>query len=221
MKNLFIILFLFCSFTSFAQIQKGTIVVGGGINFNGDSGNSTNISYNDTKRSSGNLGIAGTYEKFINNSTAVGFSLTYRYYSYLSEYDYGSGTQEYGTKRNMIQVGPTLIQYISLREKLYLTIGGGITAGYGTRKDIETDEKSKILSFGLGVQPGVTFFLNNNFAISAGIGNLFYSFESEKYEEDDTSGETPKEKRHNYGLNLSLNTFNVGLKYFLRTSKTE
>jgi hypothetical protein len=121
----------------------------------------------------------------------------------------------------MIQIGPTVTRYISLREKLYLTVGGGLIAGFGTSKDIETDEKSKILSLGLGVRPGVALFLNDSFALSAGIGNLFYSFESEKSEESNVNGETPKDTRHNYGLSFSLNTFSVGLRYFLRTAKSE
>lgn len=221
MKKLLTISLLLCFQLSYSQVQKGTIVIGGGIDFNGNSGNSTNASNYDRNSSNGNFGIAASYEEFVSNVTAVGVSLSYNYSGYSSEYDYGNGTQEYGVKRNMIQIGPTVTRYISLREKLHLTVGGGFLAGFGTSKDIETDEKSKIWSLGLGVRPGVAFFLNDNFALSAGIGNLFYSFESEKPEEDNVNGEKPRDTRHYYGLSFSLNTFSVGLRYFLRTAKSE
>jgi hypothetical protein len=221
MKKLRAISLLLCIQFSYSQVQKGTIVIGGGINLNGNSGNSTNASNYDRNSSNGNFGISGSYEKFVSNITAVGISLGYTYYGSSSEFDYGNGTQEYGTRRNMIQIGPTVTRYISLREKLYLTVGGGFLVGFGTTKDIETDEKSKIWSLGLGVRPGVAFFLNDNFALSAGIGNLFYSFESEKSEESNVNGETPKDTRHNYGLSFSLNTFSVGLRYFLLPAKSE
>ena len=220
MKILLFITSLVLSCPAIAQIQEGTLVVGGGLNFTGSSSKSDGLGYADQNSSRGGFNISSSYEKFTNNSTAFGFFLAYNYNSRSGEYDYGTNTQEYHFTEQLFSVGPQMSNYIPIREKLYFTVSSNVFFGIGNEKDRETDDKVKLWSAGLNVRPGLVLFLTDNFALSAGIGNLYYSYSSRKLADDD-SGEEQKENQHNYGLNFSANTFSVGLKYFLRTAKSE
>lgn len=44
---------------------------------------------------------------------------------------------------------------------------------------------------------------------------------SEKAKEENTSGERPQSVSHDYGLNLSANSFSIGLRYYLRTASSD
>lgn len=222
MKNLFVFLFLLSLNIGYAQIQEGTVVVGGGLNLNGESGKTVYDNYTN-KRSNGNIGFSASYEKFKNPSTAFGFFMSYGYNNNSGEYQFDNGTepQTYGYREHMIYVGPKISQYIQIHEKLYFTVQGDLSAGFGQRKYKETDEKSNIWSVGLNIRPGLALFLNENFALNAGIGNLFYTYQSEQAVEENANGEQPKNTDNLYGLSFNVNTFTIGLKYFLRTAKSD
>lgn len=221
MKKLLVIFSLLISYSAFAQMQEGTLVVGGGLNFSGNSSKGGDPGSYDRTSTQGSLGISGSYEKFKNNTTAFGFFLGYDYNSLKTEYDFDTNTDMYGYGRHMIRVGPNFSKYIPIREKLYFTVSTSASFGVGRKIDRESDEKANIWSVGLSARPGLAFFLNDNFALNAGIGNLYYGFTSEKSTEDNSNGEKEKDSYHNYGLSFNVNTFNIGLKYFLRTAKSE
>ena len=221
MKNLLIILFLFSASTAFSQIQKGTKVVGGGLNLSGQSNESVYSESDWASSTQNSFGISGSYEKFKNSTTAFGVFLGYNYYSNKSEYDYDTNTNTYGVQTHMVNFGPNITKYISLRDNLFFTVGSGISLGIGQRKDIETDDKSTFWSAGINASPGLAFFLNDNFALSASIGSLYYRYSAEKSKEENSNGENEKDTHHNYGLSFNVNTFTIGLKYYLRTAKSE
>lgn len=162
MKNLLIILFLFSASTTFSQIQEGTLVIGGRLKLNGESSKSVDPGSYDGSSTQGNFGISGSYEKFKNRTTAFGVFLGYNYYSQNSEYDYGTNTNTYGNRTHMVNFGPNITKYIHLRDKLFFTVGSGISLGIGKGKDIDTDDKSTIWSAGISARPGLAFFLNDN-----------------------------------------------------------
>ena len=221
MKNLLIILFLFSVSTAFSQIQEGTLVIGGGLNLSGQSGKNVDLYSYDGSSKQGSFGISGSYQKFKNSTTAFGIFLGYNYYSQKSENEYDTNTVTYGSRTHMVNFGPNVTKYISLRDNLFFTVGSGISLGIGQRKDIETDDKSTIWSAGINASPGLAFFLNDNFAISASIGSLYYRYSAEKSKEENINGDKPKRTDHSYGLSFNVNTFTIGLKYYLRTAKSE
>lgn len=122
MKNLFIILFLFIASTAFSQIQEGTLVIGGELNLNGENGKSIDSGNYNRSSTQGNFGISGSYEKFKNSTIAFGVFLGYNYYSHKSEYDYDTNTNTYGSRTHMVNFGPKVTYYISLRDKLFFTV---------------------------------------------------------------------------------------------------
>ena len=221
MKKLFIIVSLLISCSAFAQMQEGTLVVGGGLNFSGNSSKGEDPGSYDRTSTQASFGISGSYEKFKNNTTAFGFFLGYDHISTKTEYDYDTNTDTYGYGRHMIRVGPTASKYIPIREKLYFIVSTSASFGMGRKIERESDEKANIWSAGLSVRPGLAFFLNDNFALNAGIGNLYYNFTSEKSTEENLNGEKEKDTYHNYGLSFNVNTFTIGLRYYLRTAKSE
>ena len=141
MKNLLIILFLFSASTAFTQIQKGTLVIGGGLNLSGQSDKNFDLYSYDGSSTQGSFGISGSYQKFKNSTTAFGFFLGYNYYSQKNEYEHDTNTDTYGSRTHIVNFGPNVTKYITLRDNLFFTVGSGISLGIGQRKDIETDDK--------------------------------------------------------------------------------
>jgi hypothetical protein len=214
MKNILTILLFICMHAGMAQIQKGTIVVGGGLSLGGNSNEAmdgSNYNYNN-----GNFNLKGSYEKFLNDKMALGFGLDYRYVNST----FSNSMNDSGTRQHLINVGPKLSYYIPIVEKFYFTIESHSYFGIGGSKDKDSDEKYSLLSFGLSAGPGVVLFLNDKWALNAGIGSLYYNFLSEKAREENALGEKPKEIMHNYGLNVSANSFSIGLRYYLRTANS-
>jgi hypothetical protein len=224
MKKLLVIILFFGVNLALAQIQKGTIVVGGGLNLNGESGKRTDYDDYDSHSKDNGFGISAGYAKFKNESTAYGLFISYSYMGYNSEYEFEFDSAKYGSRKHMVYAGPTVTKYIPIRDKLFFTVGSGISLGIGQGKDIDSridDRKSTIWSAGVSASPGLAFFLNDNFALSASIGSLYYRYSSEKSKEENINGEKPKETYHSYGLSFNVNTFTIGLKYYLRTAKSE
>lgn len=221
MKYVIIIALLLCSFTAFSQVQKGTLVIGGGLNLSRNSDKREDSGTSDTKSNQGQFGLSGSYEKFINDRTAFGLFLGYNYSSFEAEHNFGMGMDTYGFGEHLVTAGPQLSKYIPIRNKLYFTVLSRASLGIGMMKSRNNDEKYNVWSVGINASPGLAFFLNDNLALNAGIGNLYYSYKSQKAREENRYGMITKESAHDYGLSFNVNTFTFGLKYFLRTAISE
>lgn len=115
MKKLLFILLL-CSFTVGAQIQEGTIVIGGNLNFGGNKENNDFFT-SDYSSNRGSFNLGGSFEKFVNDKTAIGIGLSYSY----NNFDY-SGGYDYGRNQHLINVGAGISHYVPFVNKLYFTI---------------------------------------------------------------------------------------------------
>ncbi len=98
----------------------------------------------------------------------------------------------------------------------------GVSFGYGrtlVRDTQNLDEIDKEFGdqfiFGIGMSPGVTFFLVQNFALEAGINIIGYRLNIENIE--DGQGLETRRVEHDVSFKLNLLSLNLGLAYFIGT----
>ena len=222
MKNLLVVclgLILF-SIDSSAQVQKGAILTGGGLNFNMRNDKEefsvlSSIVYDKYKTTF--MTLNPRIGLFISQSTLLGVGLTYEHTNI--DIRYSSNGAFLGPsieKRNVLFVNPYFTKFNNISDKLYFTTTINGLVGIGKGKFGEDDEiETNIFGFRVNVSPGIVYFISERLALNGGIGQLFYNYEQETLATDIGLPAQPKNKNHNYGLSFSLNTFRIGLQYYL------
>ncbi|MEM7551979.1 MAG: hypothetical protein AAF363_20015 [Bacteroidota bacterium] len=79
---------------------------------------------------------------------------------------------------------------------------------FGEGEDLEAN----ILDIRANITPGITYFLNSKLALNANVGQLRYNRRRERLDIDSE----PENLDQDYGVSFDLNTFSLGLQYFLR-----
>lgn len=220
MKTLLLSVFaLTMAHVSFAQINKGALLVGAGINFNHSNNTSLNAgSQNyDVKNTSFSLYPSVGY--FTNDNFMIGMGLGYSY-SGLKDDSNDPNSTPYINNRNEFSVNPYVRKYIEISEKLYFRLGASASAGMGSVKRGETAGELKkamdIFSLGVSISPGLTYFLTPKWALYAQYGNVYYAYEHNKIYSTNNSEFDRESDQNRFGASLSLNSFGLGIQYFLR-----
>lgn len=220
MKVSLLVGFLLISGTAFSQLTKGALLLegSGSLGFSksddeyGTSQTSENKSFQFSLRPS--LGI------MLSEKWMLGAGIGYNYRSSFSENDINSIAQTSDRITNTFLLTTFLRRYAHLTDKLYFTATLNASGGLGKSKDV-TDyegidpETSKYDTYeaGVSVVPGLTYFVTNKWAITGSIGQVYVNFD---WRESQNEDEKSKHFATNGGLNFSLNTFSIGVQYFLR-----
>jgi len=134
--------------------------------------------------------------------------------------DRSSITQTFGISpalRSSIPVVPN--------QRLNLFVDLGFNFNWGETKVDDIENETIILSnvsdnfdFGVGIKPGVTFFVMENFALEIGLEILGYNYNSTKTNFND---DNPDEKysSHSIDFDLSLSTLQLSLAYYIGVKK--
>lgn len=201
MKHIIFTLFLTVIFFSVnAQIQKGSIITGGHLNFNS---NDNDLVSNDYESKS--FTISPEMGFFVSESTLLGLGLTYKHHDSKSEaFIYSGGSFTHKSKSNIFYVNPYLTKYYKLKEKFYFTTRANVMAGFGKEND------NKVFEIRLNATPGLSYFVSEKWALTCNVGHIYYSHK--KVDIDDID---EKEKHKDYGINLNFNTFTIGFQYIL------
>jgi hypothetical protein len=209
-----------------AQVQKGAILTGGSISYNGTN-NKDEFSVNsgfvldEFKRNF--IAVRPQIGFFRNESTLLGIGLTYEHNSMeqLSSFN-GSPNTPFVEKSNVIFINPYLTKFSKLTDKFYFTTTINLLAGFGKGKYGENDElETNIFELRANVTPGLTYFISSKWALRGSIGQLFFNRKQEKIATDIGLSENPKNVDNNYGLNISFNTFSIGFQYYLNNNESE
>lgn len=197
------IIFCAASFTTKAQIGKGSVWLGGAIGFN-SSKNDNNTAPDSKKQSftaTPGIGIA------IKDNTVAGVDITY---GHSKQENDESGITE--RKTNTYGLGVFVRRYVPVISRLY--IFGQARAGYSFQKvdDIIGSGKSKTESWntGLTFNPGVSFAVNNKIQLETGLNNLLYVQYSKS--------KNIVNESNNFSAGVSLengSTFYVGVRILL------
>lgn len=80
-----------------------------------------------------------------------------------------------------------------------------------------TGPETDFYMIGAEIAPGLSYFINAKWALFANYGSLFYQFSHDINYRPGTSEISTTTNRNNFGASFSLNTFDLGIQYFLRT----
>lgn len=192
MRNftLFITLFLCCN-SALAQIEKGTVQVGGSVRFN----NEDNTNFAETT----NLGIYPRAAWFISDKISAGILLSMAY----SKTD--DGTAERTGHSFGYGVYTRLHKPVSENLYFFLQASGSYSSGkIELGNPIMEFENNRLDIF---LQPGLIYFITDKLGIELTFGSAYYI-----RAEDDGFGGTI---RNATGLNLGLNSVGLGASLYL------
>ncbi len=233
MKNLILVLIVLFGITlnSSAQIQKGAMLIGGNVFFNVHESNDEFRTYNheieDESYKRTYFFARPQFGVFINESMLLGIGINYELSKTKSKYINLTTFEEYENiqKSNLIFINPYFKKFFKVKEKFFITTSLNLLVGFGKRKTENenyygyNDNKKyelNIFEYRLTVSPGLTYFLNDRWALNTSIGQLFYSHQKETPDNYTGVSEKPKNINKNYGLSFKFNTFSIGIQYYLR-----
>ena len=177
-----------------AQIQKGDVQLSGNVFWRVEDQALVDVSYLTLRPSAG---------LFLSDKTSLGLMLGFRNYS--REFDLGSPTE---LDENSFQYGIYTRFHKNLGEKFYFFLQPSVMLGSGETKsdDITVRETN---TFEIGLAPGLTYFLNDKWALEVIIAGLHY----DRIKSDENGTEQTVT-----GFDLSLNLANVGfgLSFYIR-----
>jgi hypothetical protein len=199
-----------------AQINKGTVLLGGNIYLgNNKFEGSTPTSYEKTKAT--NIGIFPSVGVAIKPNTILGISLRYSQWKYTSvQYSGDHKNKNYGTE-------VFLRRYLTLGKGFYLFAQPGVyfyRAIQDTRYYSSSEEINKSWNTGINLYPGISYAVNKRFHLEAGLGNianLSYS-ENKKKSKQLSNGQTSTSKGSEFSVSSSLSSnspINIGFRFFL------
>jgi hypothetical protein len=211
--TLSIIAMLFFSLTSDAQINKGSIMLGGSLG-----GSFNNYKDPDTVAAKfNNFLISPAIGFAVANNTIVGFSLLYvlsnnKYYAEpeLKGHSYGAGV--------------FLRKYKLLSKNFYLFGEGELmythaSYNYSIHNSSFTEYDSKANAIGLNITPGIAYSLTHCIQLEASLQNLLsFGYSSTKEKARDTNQESYKSSSVylNSSLNpISLSGITIGIRFWI------
>lgn len=237
MKKLFLGLFTVLTITSFAQIERGDLFVGGSLGFNTSGGSDIFV-------------IGGTTTEVINVSTLgyditpnIGYMLTdnigaglgigYGYTKTTIPDFFNNGTDLFDQviKTGRFNISPFARYFMGVSEKFYLFGELAFPIGFGNDTElmwntdnsgvVDTDEKNSLKNFGFGIGLGADYFVSNKVALEARINVFGLSFNKYETTFEQANGNkfTTKDSYFNLDFNtdnlIDVSSLTIGVKIFL------
>jgi opacity protein-like surface antigen len=200
MKKLFVVFLIACSsLSTFAQI-----FVGGSFGISTNGGSTTVNGTTTDKVSTLTFNLDPKVGMYLNDKMAVGLNLGFDVTRSNDHRDPKTivRTSIYSfapfLRYHLVEMGPVSIFGEG-------SIGVGFQRSKTKRGDVSVDGPKTTL-FGIGVQPGVSYKINDHISIEAYLGGISYNLTSTKEDDDN------KDKDHTFGINFSTN-LNLGFIY--------
>ncbi|MCU7548615.1 hypothetical protein OCK74_05775 [Chitinophagaceae bacterium LB-8] len=198
-----------------AQIDKGTVLLGGNLYLSKNKSESTDPPSDNYKNETTNFGITPSVGVAIKPNTIVGIQLGYAHGKSSIE---NSGSDKHESYRTEA----FLRKYLTLGKGFYLFAQPGVYYnGYTYEMESSNSKRTiKEWSVGIDLYPGISYALNKRFHLEAGLGNMAdLSYGQSKNEnKSKPGGETSSSKGHNFEFSSSLSTYtsiNIGFRFFL------
>ena len=205
-----------------AQIQKGGILIGGNINFNNQENNlqriASGVTFEDVQEND-LFTLQPQAGIFVSQSLLLGLGLEYeyQYFKDVSSRNDRGIVDFFSRKNNLMLLNVFLQNYFSLSDKFFfnpsinIMFGGGRGVNNGTNTQREDD----LSALRLNIAPRLTYFVSENWAVNASFGQIFYNRLTATYEGDGNFSVDEENTGKSYGLDLSLNSLEFGIQYFL------
>lgn len=226
-KTLLLAIPMLASFSAFAQIEKGTMFIGGRINFNRTSGELDIPTQRSEKSTLLNIGLNPRAGYFISNSFALGIGLDYQNsYTNNNTVDaFNNSSSRVKSWNNRIGLNVFGRYTKPVGKKFFLFLDGNIATGFGFNKSNQTSNmggvityaeyKTKGLEFGnyvsLLIRPGIIYFISPKFGLETSYGSLGYT-----YNKVDAGPVSGSQKSSDLGLNLGTSSLMLGVNYYFK-----
>ncbi len=202
----------------FAQLAKGNVLITGDLAVNTKTNKETgNFGSNVTKTRS--FSIIPNVSYFVTDRLAIGLALGYGRTSIKEENNPSNSVPYLNTIVTKITLGPIVRYFIPLGKKFYFYGEGGFNMEFNNRDyyvgglinfENPTQDgirfKANTVRYNIGIRPGITYFLNNRFALDASFGLLGIQNETEKQPEN-------KYKTTEFIFSFIPNSLTFGLSY--------
>lgn len=216
------------STSSFAQIEKGTVFIGGRSVFSTSSSSLSSTSGSSDSKSTG-FSIEPQAGYYVSKNWAIGLGFTIRT-SNSTQNDLNIGTTDFANQqKQQNDFGFNLLARYNkaLSKRFAFFVNGTLSTGlwYKEKNTIEqktgptTIMNTTIIesrfgqspNFNLDIRPGVTYFITPKFGIEATFASVFASYSSSK---PTTSNQNIKSSAFNLGYNLYPAGFGLGVHYY-------
>lgn len=206
----------FAAITASAQMEKGTVLVGGNLSVG-----TYNYTYNGAESKTTSFGIAPSIGWAYSRNRFLGFSLSYAYSKQSADY-----------KTNTFGAGAYMRQYFPVAKSLYLFAHEGLN--FSTNKGsgilgttLQVDRDTKGWSASLGVSPGLAYDLTKKIQLEVSLNNLLGVGYSHSTGTDIPQGGGAKieTQANNFSFNSNadpaqLTTLSVGVRFTLGRNKS-
>lgn len=201
-KHLLIIVLIFCSSFAAAQIKKGTVFIGGNLNFSIQN-------YEDGVNKNHSIGLSPMIGKAVRENFVAGFALNY---VNQKSTDYDTST----TDQQWFGAGLFLRRYLEIGNGFYVFAHGNAGAAYTTLEtnaQFRNDEKG--YSINISAYPGISYQVNRKLHLEAALSSLLYiDYTNRKVTR--TNGSTYRNKSFALGTSLSNGAnLSVGIRFLL------
>ncbi len=178
------------------RIQKGTVLTSGSFHYRGYSSNLTNYS-------SFKINVSA----MLAMSPRFGIGLTTGYATENSEFESGSLTVN--TTYNQFSIGPAFRAFGRMQWG-WLQPFGQVDIPLSFGKSSIGQGNTQLSSFGIGVRPGLTAFLNRRLALETSLGII-------EYTENMTSNRSFKSQTSNFNFGLGLDNVQFGILFLFNS----
>ncbi|MBS1667909.1 MAG: hypothetical protein JST58_11085 [Bacteroidetes bacterium] len=216
----FIALIIFSQKTN-AQIDKGTIWLGGQVSFSTNNAQTLNGTSYSSKSNS--LILAPAVGIAVKNNLIEGVDVLYQHISYSNNLDTFPSNNSYS---NNYGIGFFVRKYASLGKGFYLFGQGRLGTTYLTQNsgqgNANSSSSSKGFNIGLGFYPGIAYQVSKRFQLETGFNNVFvmqYQYTDSKQTNTGSSPYESKSNSFSVGSSLSnLSSFTLGFRYLISKS---
>ena len=196
-----------------AQISKGSVLLGGSLNFN--SNKSEEPTYESKQKSVGFTPVIGLA---IKPNTILGIQFGYGHYSY----DFPSNLYPYPDQKNSSYSSEAFLRkYFPLGKNFYAFGQGGIFFNSSKGENTSTQSKQELKNWGVGleIQPGISYAVSKKFQLEMALNNMAnIGFNKSETKTIPSAGETTVSKGQGFNFSSNLSTgnyFNIGFRVFL------
>lgn len=213
--------------TCYSQTEKGKNFIGGQISISGNTNSNHDTLYNYDLNSFGFQFNPG-YGHLIKNNFAVGCNLKFGISNETQNNEYPNQSPSKSERKNnsiSYGIGGFARFYKKIIDKFFFYVNGEVSYKYQIDKLVYSNndpnyvfpsynpanQKIQSNSISLRINPGLVYFVTSKLGIQATFGDIYYINSSSKNES--VSFDNYK-NTSNYGINLNISTFSLGLNYF-------
>jgi hypothetical protein len=201
-------------FNAHAQINKGSIFLGGQISYYNQGASSPQATNQTTKNNQFNISPA--IGKAIKDNVVVGFDLSYASAeNKTTNYPYDQKTNTYGA-------GIFMRRYVPLGKGFYVfgqgRVGGSYNTGNIKQGDPVIADDIKGFSATFGFYPGISYQLSKRVHLETGFNNLFYIEYDHSSDKQTNTGVLTEVKTNTFTAGTSFNNiaaFTLGIRVLL------